>query len=376
MTPATTPRTRSSYTNAAIYWLNGSKVADNYGDLYDGTWDDEANPRDRAGSTSSKRTFYTGTADNGRKSTLPLGGSTVSIGKLNDGGTNENPLGSSAGLGSNVGQTRPYYALSGVFVVPFTNAVPEFSAETATRTLPENSGAGVNVVGGVITATDSDSGDTLTYSLTGTDGGSFEIDSSGQLKTKTGVTHSFDFESATKSYSVTVEVSDSKDAAGNADTAVDDTIAVAINLTNVNEAPTITNLLDTPNVPENSSGTILLMASDVDVPDTQTWSVESSDDGPKFQVASGFLATLSFKDQPDFETPTDLGDTAGNNTYVVTVKLTDSGGLSDTLTFTVTVTNVNEAPVFTSPPATVDFAENGTGTVVDFDATDVDRRPR
>ena len=81
---------------------------------------------------------------------------------------------------------------------------------------------------------------------------------------------------------------------------------MTINLTNVNEAPTITNLLDTPNVPENSSGTILLMASDVDVPDTQTWSVESTDDGSKFQVASGFLAALSFRDQPDFETPTDV----------------------------------------------------------------------
>jgi hypothetical protein len=31
-----------------------------------------------------------------------------------------------------------------------------------------------------------------------------------------------------------------------------------------------------------------------------------------------------------------------NNTYVVAVKVTDSGGLSDTHTFTVTVTNVNE----------------------------------
>ena len=37
-----------------------------------------------------------------------------------------------------------------------------------------------------------------------------------------------------------------------------------------------------------------------------------------------------------------------NNTYVVTVKLTDSGGLSDMLTFTVTVTNENEAPEITT----------------------------
>ena len=63
------------------------------------------------------------------------------------------------------------------------------------------------------------------------------------------------------------------------------------------------------------------MASDVDAPDhPQTWSVESTDDGDKFQVAGGFVPTLSFKDQPDFETPTDVGM---NNTYVVTVRVTD-----------------------------------------------------
>ena len=61
-----------------------------------------------------------------------------------------------------------------------------------------------------------------------------------------------------------------------------------------------------------------------------------------------------------------------NNTYVVKVKVTDDGGLTDEHTVTVTVTNVNEPPVFTSPPPTADFAENGTGTVADFDATDVD----
>ena len=257
------------------------------------------------------------------------------------------------------------------------NAEPAFDdGATTTRTLPENSGAGVNVVGGVVAATDSDSGDTLTYSLSGTDAARFEIDSNGQIKVKTGSTHTFNFESSKKSYSVTVSVRDSKDSAGNADTVIDDTIAVTINLTNVNEAPTITNLLDRPNVPENSSGTILLMASDVDVPDTQTWSVESTDDGSKFQVA-GFLASLSFKDQPDFETPTDVGDTAMNNTYVVTVKLTDSGGLSDTLTFTVTVTNENEAPEITTNSGNsvilMEAENTATSVVIEtFQATDVD----
>ena len=74
-----------------------------------------------------------------------------------------------------------------------SNSEPTFSSNTATRTLPENSVAGVNVVGGTITATESDNGDTLTYTLPGADAGSFEIDSaSGQLKTKTGITHNFE----------------------------------------------------------------------------------------------------------------------------------------------------------------------------------------
>ena len=173
---------------------------------------------------------------------------------------------------------------------------------------------------------------------------------------------------------MTVKVRDSKDAAGAADTDTDDTIAVTINLTNVNEAPEITNLLTASNAPENSSGTILLMWSDVDVPDTQTWSVETTDDGDKFQIAGGFLPTLSFKVQPNFEDPT---DDDMNNTYVVKVKLTDSGGVSDTVTFTVTVTNVNEAPeITTNSGAAYIFSEaenTATSEVIEtFEATDVD----
>ena len=36
-------------TGVPIYWLNGNKVADDYKDFYDGTWDDEANPTRRGG---------------------------------------------------------------------------------------------------------------------------------------------------------------------------------------------------------------------------------------------------------------------------------------------------------------------------------------
>ena len=220
----------------------------------------------------------------------------------------------------------------------------------------------------MVAATDGDS-DTLTYSMTGNT--RFNINTStGQIRTASG--QSWNYE-GTRNFQVTVNVRDSKDAAGNADTAVDDTIAVTINLTNVNEAPTITNFLTASSAAENSSGSILLMASDVDVPDTQTWSVESTDDGGKFEATS-LLPRLSFKDEPDFETPTDVGDTAMNNTYVVTVKVTDSGGLSDTLTFTFTVTDVNEAPEITTGPATIAKDENTqiTEVIATYEAEDMD----
>ena len=249
-----------------------------------------------------------------------------------------------------------------------SNSEPTFSSSTATRTLPENSAAGVNVVGGTVAATDSDSGDTLTYSLSGTDAGSFEIDSNGQLKTKTGVTHNFDFESTKKTYDVTVSVSDNKDSAGNTDATIDATIDVTIDVTNVNEAPAISGSA-TRNTPENDTPVGTYTATDPDASTAYTWSVEPADDGGKFQINSS--GQLSFKIAPNFEMPNQTGSTT--NQYKVTIKVTDNGSPqeSDTHTVTVTVMNINESPMITSGPAAMNVAENST-TVGSYEASDVD----
>ena len=74
----------------------------------------------------------------------------------------------------------------------------------------------------------------MNYTLDGTDAGSFDIVvTTGQLLTKA----ASDIESKA-SYSVTVAVRDNKDAAGNPDTADDDTVTVTITVTQENEAPT------------------------------------------------------------------------------------------------------------------------------------------
>ena len=103
------------------------------------------------------------------------------------------------------------------------NTAPVFTDGTdTTRTIAENSNAGVNI-GTTFAATDTDN-DTLTYSLGGTDASSFDIDSSsGQLKTNAAL----DFETQS-SYSVTVSVSD-----GNGGSA---SITVTINVTDTFES--------------------------------------------------------------------------------------------------------------------------------------------
>ena len=95
-------------------------------------------------------------------------------------------------------------------------------------------------IGDVLGATDDDAGDDLTFAFVtpDADAASFDIDAdTGQLKTKA-VT--WNHEKPRGTYSVKVTVSDGKDAAGNADTAVDDTITVTITVTDVNEGPTFT----------------------------------------------------------------------------------------------------------------------------------------
>ena len=102
-----------------------------------------------------------------------------------------------------------------------TNNTPTFTDGTsATREVAENTASGENI-GDPVAAEDDDTGDTLTYSLEGTDASSFSIVStSGQLQTSAAL----DYEMK-NSYSVTVRVTD--DSGASNDSA---TIPVTINV--------------------------------------------------------------------------------------------------------------------------------------------------
>ena len=233
-----------------------------------------------------------------------------------------------------------------VLTAPVTNQHPEFASDAAImHDVAENTPAGVNI-GGPYTATHADSKGTVVYSLGGTDASSFDLDTStGQLKTKS----VFDYETDAKlSYMVTVSVTDGLDDHSLSDTVVDGTITVTISVTDVNEPPqfdaataSITIPEDTP-VGQNVGDA--MVATDEDTSDTVTYSV-SGTDADLFQVDSG--GQLQVKEALDFE---------DKSTLTVIINATDSRDDSgtveqtpvtdDSVTVTVTVTNVFEAPRF------------------------------
>ena len=99
------------------------------------------------------------------------------------------------------------------------NFAPVFTeGTTTTRSVAENTASGQNI-GAPVTATDTDTSDTLTYTLGGTDASAFGIvQSSGQLQTSAALNYEMK-----ASYAVTVSVSDGNGGA--------DSINVTINVT-------------------------------------------------------------------------------------------------------------------------------------------------
>ena len=110
---------------------------------------------------------------------------------------------------------------SGSAKVVASNVAPAFPSATATRSIAENTAANTNI--GAPVAANDPNGDTLAYSLEGTDAASFGIDgSTGQLRTSAAL----DFETKT-AYTVVVKATDPD--------GLSDTIDVTINVTDVDD---------------------------------------------------------------------------------------------------------------------------------------------
>ncbi|MGH3372583.1 MAG: PKD domain-containing protein, partial [Nocardioidaceae bacterium] len=114
---------------------------------------------------------------------------------------------------------------------------------------------------------------------------------------------------------------------------------------------------------ENQTAVTDVDATDPDAGDTVTYSKAGGADQAAFQINSS-SGVLTFVSAPNFEQPTDVGQ---NNVYEVTVQASD-GSLADTQAISVTVTNVNEAPIVNAgPDQTITLPANANldGTVTD-----------
>ena len=238
------------------------------------------------------------------------------------------------------------------------NQPPVFTeGSSATRALDENT-TGVQNIGDPVSATDSEN-TTLTYSLEGTDKDAFTIDTgSGQLRTKSDQTYDHE---ATPRYVLSIKATDGHGGSS--------TILVLINLNDVNEPPAFTSDATFETV-ENGTRVGAVVARDEDSADDITnYTITGGADRDLFEIDSA--GALTFKDAPNFEDPADNGR---NNSYSVAVTATGGTGgraLTAQQTITVTVTDVNEPPVFTSDDAfKVDENEQSVGRVT---ALDVDR---
>ena len=115
-------------------------------------------------------------------------------------------------------------------------------------------------------------------------------------------------------------------------------------------------------IPENSTSVFTFSANE-----TVSWS-KSGADGALFTL-TGAALTISLR---DFETPQ---SSLSSNTYVVVITATDVSTNTTSQTVSVTITNVNEAPVITAnssgSTASLSYPENST-TLYTVTATDVD----
>jgi VCBS repeat-containing protein len=226
-----------------------------------------------------------------------------------------------------------------------TNDAPHVTSG-ATGTVAEN--AATSTIVYAATATDPDAADHIAWSLTGADAAAFDIDSDGNVTLKS----SADYETKS-SYSINVVATD--------DGLLTDSKAVTINVTNVNEAPSVTSGA-TGTVAENAATSTIVYAAtatDPDAADHIAWSLTGAD-AAAFDIDSDGNVTL--KSSADYET---------KSSYSINVVATDGGLLTDSKAVTINVTNVNEAPSVTSG-ATGTVAENAATSTIVYAATATD----
>ena len=211
-----------------------------------------------------------------------------------------------------------------------------------------------------IVATDPDTGDTLTYTVTGGSGAAvFAVDiNTGQIT----VTDSsqLDFETTT-SFTLDVTVTDS--------TFRTDTATITVNVNDLNENPTATDaaVASDENTPNSTSvHTVVATDPDAGANGTLSYAITAGNGlgGFTINAGTGEITVADFT-MLDFET---------TPIFILTVTVTDGGapGLTDTATITVNLNDINENPSATDATVALDENSPNLTSVHTVVATDPD----
>ena len=275
------------------------------------------------------------------------------------------------------------------FIIPVTStnddpiiksgqASPSNSADSVTYSVNE----GTSFV--CFLGADDVDGDTVSYTLSGTDAGFFEIDS--QTNSLNYIsTSGFDFElpldnGNNNTYSVTVTADD-----GAAQSNSTDSQAITINVMNVNENPIIQQgddpievTIDEDQVPTSwtaatTANGFPLSAVDPDAGSTLTWSISTpAVNGLASIDGNGFVTYTPDADMhgTNLNTPT-AGEVENADRF--TVRITDNGNpaKTDEIEFRVLINPINDDPPSIVQESSITINENDTNpialTVIDYD---------
>ena len=192
----------------------------------------------------------------------------------------------------------------------------------------------------------------ITWSVGGTDGRFFAMDERGQFSFDESTPP--DFEQPEDSgrdnvYDATIQA---RDDGGN-------TASLPVTVTVANDAegvePTISTRRPPTTYRENGTSAVYTFRATDPQRQSITWTLDGTDKGD-FTITgdSSGRGVLAFSSPPDYENPV---DSDRQNDYELTVIATDEDGHSDRLSFTITVTDVNEGPEVSGPSAFT-IAEN------------------
>ena len=243
------------------------------------------------------------------------------------------------------------------------NAAPMFSSSTTAFDVAENSTTVTTA-----TATDSDSGDAVSYAISGADSAKFSINTSSGALTFASAP---DYENAQD-----VVSADPANAAGNNEyivtvTASSGTGGRALSVSKTLTV-TVTNETEVPSAP-----TSLSVEADDTTPTvlSVSWSAPTNTGKPAItgyavQYRAGTSGSFTNHPHPDTTTEATITGLTPNTAYQVQVSATNADGTGAAATESAT-TAANVAPVFDSATTAFSVAENST-TVTTASATDAD----